>query len=34
VRAYRTVGADLIFADGIHTLEDLKRYAKYLTATR
>ena len=29
-RAYRAVGADLIFVDGIKTLDDMKRYAKEL----
>ena len=29
-RAYREAGADLIFVDGIRTLEDLKRYASDL----
>jgi 2-methylisocitrate lyase-like PEP mutase family enzyme len=29
-RAYRAAGADLIFVDGIRTLEDLKRYAAEL----
>ena len=29
-RAYRTAGADLIFVDGIKTLDDLKRYAEKL----
>lgn len=29
-RAYRAVGADLIFVDGIRTIEDLKRYAAEL----
>jgi 2-methylisocitrate lyase-like PEP mutase family enzyme len=29
-RAYREAGADLIFADGIKTLDDLKRYAEKL----
>jgi 2-methylisocitrate lyase-like PEP mutase family enzyme len=29
-RAYRAAGADLIFVDGIKTLDDMKRYAKEL----
>ena len=29
-RAYREAGADLVFVDGIKTLDDLKRYAKKL----
>ncbi|HEV8712027.1 MAG TPA: isocitrate lyase/PEP mutase family protein [Candidatus Binatia bacterium] len=29
-RAYRTAGADLIFVDGIRTLDDMKRYAEEL----
>ena len=29
-QAYRAAGADLIFVDGIRTLDDLKRYAKEL----
>jgi len=29
-RAYRAAGADLIFVDGIRTLDDMKRYAKEL----
>jgi 2-methylisocitrate lyase-like PEP mutase family enzyme len=29
-RAYREAGADLVFVDGIKTLEDLKRYAEKL----
>ena len=29
-RAYRTAGADLIFVDGIRTLDDMRRYVKEL----
>ena len=29
-RAYRAAGADLVFVDGIKTLDDLKRYAEKL----
>jgi 2-methylisocitrate lyase-like PEP mutase family enzyme len=30
VRAYRAAGADLLFVDGIKTLDDMKRYVKEL----